>query len=150
MKLKLPKLKLPKLKIPNIKMPRFEFLRAVDWDSISRVTLGALLLIFGLNGIMNWIPHLEMSPRGVDFMMAMSDTGYMLMFVKLVEVICGSLLLMNKYTKLALIAAAPVVLNILAFHFFLDWGGMSMALLLAGLLSHAVWIRRDSYSVLLE
>jgi hypothetical protein len=57
---------------------------------------------------------------------------------------------MNKYTKLALIAAAPVVLNILAFHFFLDWGGMSMALLLAGLLSHAVWIRRDSYSVLLE
>ena len=144
------KLKLPKLKLPKLKMPRFEFLRTIDWDSISRVTLGALLVIFGLNGIMNWIPLPEMSPRGVDFMMAMSDTGYMLMFIKLFEVLCGALLLMNKYTKLALIAATPVVLNVLAFHFFLDWSGMSMALLLTGLLAHAVWIRLASYSVLLE
>jgi|7_EtaG_2_1085326.scaffolds.fasta_scaffold38339_2 hypothetical protein len=150
MKLKLPKLKLPKLKIPKLKMPRFEFLRAIDWEPISRVTLGALLLIFGLNGIMNWIPLPEMNPRGVDFMMAMSNTGYMLLFIKMVEIACGSLLLINKYAKLSLLVAAPVVLNILAFHFFLDWSGMSMALLLTGLLAHGVWIRRDAYRVLLD
>ena len=149
MKFKLPKLKLP-IKLPKIKMPKFQFLRAVDWDSISRVTLGALFLIFGLNGILHLIPLPEMSPSGVDFMMAMSNTGYMLVFVKLIEIICGSLLLLNRYTKLALVMIAPVVANIAAFHFFLDWGGMSMAILLCGLLSHCVWVRRESYSVLLD
>ena len=150
MKLKLPKLKLPKLKIPKLKMPRFEFLRAVDWEPISRVTLGALLLIFGLNGIMNWIPLPEMSPRGVDFMMAMSDTGYLFMLIKIVELVGGAMLLLNKHVKLALLVVAPVVLHIFAFHLFLDWNGMSMATLLAGLLTHAIWIRRESFSVLLD
>lgn len=150
MKLKLPKLKLPKLKIPKLKMPRFEFLRAVDWEPISRVTLGALLFIFGLNGVMNWIPLPEMSARGVDFMMAMSDTGYMFMFIKIIEIVGGAMLLLNKYTKLALLAVAPVVVNIFAFHLFLDWNGMSMATLLLGLLAHGFWIRRESFSALLD
>jgi hypothetical protein len=39
---------------------------------------------------------------------------------KSVEVVSGFLLIINQYVPAALLSSAPVVINILAFHLFLD------------------------------
>ena len=55
---------------------------------------------------------------------------YLMPLVKIIEVVGGALLLANKYVNLAIVLLAPLVVNILAIHIFLDMGGLPMALAL--------------------
>lgn len=86
----------------------------------SRILMGLIYLIFGLNGFFLFIPVPEQSQEASIFLEALINTGYMLYFWKSIEVISGVLLLLNKYTLFAAMIALPVTMNILAFHLFLD------------------------------
>lgn len=56
----------------------------------------------------------------LDFMSALVGSGYLMAMVGLVEVVVGVMLLANKYVPLALLLLAPISVNIVAFHAFLD------------------------------
>ena len=86
---------------------------------IARVLLGLIFTVFGLNGFLNFIPVPPMPEAAGAFMGAMAETGYLLVLVKVTEVVCGVLLLMGRWVPLALTMLAPVVLNIALFHVFL-------------------------------
>jgi hypothetical protein len=58
------------------------------------------------------------------------------------EVIIGAMLISKKWTAFALILLAPISINILLFHLFLDLPGLSVALLIAvlnGVLIYKLW-----------
>jgi hypothetical protein len=117
-----------------------------------RVLLGALFFVFGLNGFLNFIPPpAGPMPQGaVAFGAALVATGYMFPLVKGIEVLCGALLLCNRFVPLALTLLAPVVVNILAFHVFLASDGVGMAALVVLLEGGLAWLYRDAFAPLLS
>ena len=96
---------------------------------IARVLLGLILLIFGLNGFLQFMPMPEMSTEAGELMGALASAGYFFPIIAIVEIIVGVLLLINKYIALALIVLFPIMLNALLFHLFLDIAGIGAAAL---------------------
>ena len=85
-----------------------------------RVVLGLIFTVFGLNGFFHFIPMPEMSAGAGSFLGALADSGYMFPVLKITEIACGVLLLIGRWVPLALTILAPVVLNIVLFHVFLE------------------------------
>ena len=99
-------------------------------ETPSRLFLGVLYFVFGLNGFFTLIPVPEMAPEAERFMRALLETGYMLYLWKGVEVLAGVLLLLNRHVLVASLLVAPVTLNIFCFHLFLEPQGRPLAILL--------------------
>ncbi|MEX0721711.1 MAG: hypothetical protein WD059_13645 [Balneolaceae bacterium] len=81
----------------------------------ARIILGAIFLIFGLNGFYVFIPVPEFHP----FMEILVSSGY-IYFIKTAEVVGGILLLTNRLVPLALIILAADIINITIYHVLLD------------------------------
>ncbi len=96
---------------------------------VVRILFGLLLLIFGLNGFLQFMPFPEMSEQAGKFIGALAETGYIFPIIALLEIIVGVLLLSNKYLALALILIFPIILNAFLFHLFLDIPGIGAALI---------------------
>ena len=103
---------------------------------IARVVLGLPLVVFGLNGFLGVIPVPKMTPEAEAFLRALVDTGYMLQFWKGTEVICGLTILTGLWLPLALVVISPVMLNIVAFHLWLDPNPATMSLVALMVASH--------------
>lgn len=86
----------------------------------ARVVLGLIFTVFGLNGFLHFIPMPEMSQEAGGFLGALAASGYMFPVLKVTEIACGVLLLIGRWVPLALTILAPVVLNIVLFHVFLE------------------------------
>jgi uncharacterized membrane protein YphA (DoxX/SURF4 family) len=118
---------------------------------VSRVLMGLMFFVFGLNGFLNFIPPpAEPMPEAVaSFMGAIMKTGYMLPLIKGTEVLVGALLLLNRFVPLALVLIAPVIVNIVAFHAFLAPSSIVMALVILALEIYLAWAYRKAYYSLL-
>ena len=94
---------------------------------ILRSLLGLVYLIFGLNFFFHFIP---MPPPGKDaagaFEGGLFGAGYFFPFMKVIEILSGVFLLINKYTALFVLIIFPVTLNIFLFHAFLEPSGIPM------------------------
>lgn len=77
-------------------------------------------------------PSFPENSEASKFMTSLGATGYILPIVGALEVYIGGLLILKKWVPFALILLAPISVNILLFHFFLDLsGGMIGALVVA-------------------
>lgn len=115
-----------------------------------RIVLGLILVLFGLNKFLNFMPAPEFSPEAMGFFGALLETGYMMPLVALVEIISGALLLAGRYVPLALLLLAPVVVNIVLFHLFLDLASIPPALLVTVLWLVLVFAHRDTWKHVLQ
>ncbi|PWU22051.1 MAG: hypothetical protein C5B49_01460 [Bdellovibrio sp.] len=88
---------------------------------IVRITFGAYILFWGLNGWFGWLPIPRNAIRFESFMTALAETGYLLEIVKVIEVLSGVLLLVGWQVPLALLALAPVVFVICSAHLWLNF-----------------------------
>jgi putative oxidoreductase len=95
---------------------------------VARLLLGLLFFFFGLNGFFHFLPVPPMSEKAGTFFAGMVATGYFLPLLAGTQVVCGALLLAGAFVPLALIVLAPVILNIVLFHIFVDTAGLPMAL----------------------
>ena len=116
----------------------------------ARVILGLTFVVFGLNGFFHFIPNPEASEPMTAFMTALGETGYFMVVVKLVEVISGLMILTGRFLPLGLILLAPVSVNILLVHVFLDQTGLPTAIVIIVLQLFLAWAYRDSYSDVLR
>lgn len=96
--------------------------------TVARYLLGFIFLVFGLNGFLHFIPMAP--PPGVagQFMGALFVSHY-LVVIFLFELIPALLLLINRYTPLALAILAPIIVNIFFFHAFMAPSGLPLAIL---------------------
>ena len=109
---------------------------------VLRLLLGLILIVFGTNKFFQFIPSPPMEGPPADFMGALFVTGYMFPMIAITEIIAGLLLLINKWTGLALILTATISLNIVLFHLVLAPAGIAAAALVAVLnvvLIYANW-----------
>ena len=119
-----------------------------DLTKTTRVFLGVILTIFGLNGFLGFLPLPPLEGAALDFVGALAATGYFLPLVKLTEITCGVLLLANRYVPLALAILTPVLVNILAFHYFLAPSGLLVPIALVLGTAYLAWKNRLSYAPL--
>lgn len=102
-----------------------------SFTKILRLLLGLGLIIFGLNKFFGFMPMPELPENAGSFMASLKATGYVLPIVGFLEVVIGLLLLFNKAVPFALLLLAPISINILLFHLFLDLPGISGAIVIA-------------------
>lgn len=95
--------------------------------SILRVSLGLPMVVFGLNGFLQFIPMPEIGPEAGAFMGAIASTGTFFPLISLVEIAAGALLLLNKATPLALLLVFPILICAVLYHLALDPGGILFA-----------------------
>jgi uncharacterized membrane protein YphA (DoxX/SURF4 family) len=118
--------------------------------TIARVLTGLVWVVFGLNGFLQFLPLPPMGPRAGAFMGALAATGYMFPLIKGVEVIGGALLLGNRFVPLALTLLAPGLVNILAFHLFLEPSGLPLPIVLLALEIYLARKYRHAFRPLLQ
>jgi len=117
---------------------------------ILSVIYGLFLLIFGLNGFLNFFPLPEMTEEAGTFAGSLAQTGYIFPIVGALQVIIGILLTINKFRPLALIVIFPIMLNAFLLHLFLDPAGIAGSLV-AIILNVFLFIAyRESYKNLFQ
>lgn len=115
----------------------------------SRLGLGFVFTVFGLNGFLGFLPQPEMPGEAGAFLGALAATGYMFPLIKGTEVVAGLLLLSNRYVPLALTLLAPITVNILLFHSLLA-PALALPLLLIVAQLYLAWVNRASFQGLLR
>ncbi len=117
---------------------------------IVRILLGLILTVFGLNGFLQFMPMPEMTPEAGELMGALAKAGYFFPIIAIVEILVGVLLLINKYTAIALIVLFPIMLNAFLFHLFLDIAGIGAAALAITLNVFLFITNKDKYKGILQ
>jgi putative oxidoreductase len=120
------------------------------FTKILRLLLGVSLLIFGINKFIGFIPMFEMPVAAANFMESLETTGYALYVVAVLEIIIGFLLLLNKWVPFALVLLAPISVNILLFHIFLDVSDIFVAIVIASLNAILIYKYWKSYRSLFQ
>ena len=75
---------------------------------------------------------------------------YLLPTVKVIELLCGVAFLTGRFVPLATVLIAPIIVNIVLLHAFLDPKGLPVALFLVIANSFVAYANRDSYKPLLR
>src|SRR5438270_8564791 len=97
---------------------------------VARILMGAMFLVFGLNGFFHFIPAPPISGLAGEFSHALSASGY-IYFISGVQVIAGFLLLANQFVPLSLVLLGPVIVNIIVFHLCMQPSGLPPGLVVA-------------------
>ncbi len=114
--------------------------------TIGRVLLGLPFLVFGLNGFFAFMPMPEHGEAAGSFLGALAAAGYMFPLIKGIEVLVGLLLLTGRFVPLALTLLAPITINIVAFHAFLEPASLALPLVLTVLHIYLAWAYRESFA----
>lgn len=115
--------------------------------AIARFLLGLPLVVFGLNGFLNFIPQPEtaLPPGAEKFSVALLESGYMMPLIGATLLTVGVLLVLNRFVPLALVLFAPFIVNSLAFHLFLEPTGLVPAGVFLALHLYLAWAYRAAW-----
>lgn len=118
--------------------------------TIISTILGIMLINFGLNIFLRFMPTGELTAPAGEFMGALVKAGYIMPLVALVEIITGFSILLGIYRALSLIILFPIALNALLFHLFLDLGNTFFALLLVAMNLYLMFAYKEKYDSILK
>ena len=113
---------------------------------ILRTILGLGLIVFGLVKLIqfDFMPSPTFTDDSSTFMDSL-NTGYVLTVVGILEILIGMLLIFNKWVPFALILLAPITINVLLFHLFLDPPGLILAIIVVFLNAILIYKHWKSY-----
>ena len=117
---------------------------------IVRILLGLLVLIFGLNKFLQFMPMPPLPEAAGEFMGALTKSGYLIQAVAIVEIITGIMLLINRFQALALVILFPVLLNAFWFHLFLDPAGIAGAFIAMAMNHFLFFANKEAYKPMLK
>ncbi len=117
---------------------------------VARLLFGLVFTVFGLNVFVSFMPVPEMSEAAGSFFGALLGSGYLVPLLGVTELTAGIFLLAGVLVPLALTLLAPVVVNIVLFHVFLDPAGMPIAILVLVLEVFLAWAYRASFRGVLD
>lgn len=116
-----------------------------QFTKITRIFLGIILVLFGINKLYQFIPLPQPPEEASAFISSLAHTGYMLTLIAVAEIIIGLLLIFKLWVPFALLLLVPLSLNILLFHLFLDVPGIGAALLVVALNAILLYKSRKRY-----
>jgi uncharacterized membrane protein YphA (DoxX/SURF4 family) len=121
-------------------------------NTIIRIGLGLLLLVFGLNKFFWFMPDFEFGDNvgAANLFQAFTDSGYMWPLVGGLEAVVGILLIIKKAFPAALLALIPISVNVVLFHAVLDPPNIVPALLVAILNGYLIARNWDQFRHLVK
>src|SRR5260370_21857151 len=113
---------------------------------IARSLLGLILVVFGSNMFLHFIP-MPPPPEGAgrDFMTALFVSHY-LYVVGALQVVGGFLLFTGRWTPLGLALVRPVIVNIVCFHALMAPAGLPMAIVVSVFALFLLWHYRKNFA----
>jgi hypothetical protein len=98
---------------------------------ISRILLGFIYLVFGLDYFLHFIPYQpNHTGRVAAFKAALWGTRYFYPMIKSIQIVAGMSLLINLYAPFFAVVLFPISLNVLLYHTFLVPSGWLMGVFL--------------------
>jgi putative oxidoreductase len=116
---------------------------------IAQYLAGVIFLVFGLNGLLNFIPLPPPGGIAGQFMGALYASHFLVVIFAF-QIIAAVLLLVNRYVPLAVAVLAPVMVNILCFHALMAPSGLPLALFVAALLAVIFFDVRPAFTGLFQ
>jgi putative oxidoreductase len=113
---------------------------------IARILLGLVFFVFGLNGFLQFIPVGTLPPGLAGQFMTVLLQSHYVFVISAFQLAGGVLLLVNRYVPLALALLAPVLVNIISYHLFLDSTGLPVALVVLILWGFLAFRHRQHFS----
>ena len=126
---------------------------------IIRIGLGLILLLFGFNKFFWFLqdfdfsgyPEAEYLFNSLRFSWSKSvGKGYLMNLVGLIEIIVGLLLVAKKWVPFALIMLAPISINLVLFHAFLNIPSIGPAIIVLVLNAYLMYKNWDSFQPLFK
>ena len=118
-------------------------------STISRLLLGLVFTVFGLNGFLNLFSTGPVPPLAGQFLGALVQSHF-ISVVLVIEIIGGLALLLNRMTPLALTLLAPVIFNILLFHITMAPAGLPPAIFVTILWLVVAYRVREAFAGLFQ
>jgi putative oxidoreductase len=100
--------------------------------TVIRYVFGPAMIFFGSSNLFQLLPQHQFQGAAGRLMLAFTTSGYILQAVGFIQLLLGLALLFNRYIPLALLLFAPIVVNVLLFHVFLDLKSVLMAVPVIG------------------
>jgi len=98
---------------------------------ISRILLGCIYVVFGLDYYLHFIPYQpHHTGRVAAFKAALVGVGYFYPMIKSIQIVGGISLLTNRYAPFFAVVLFPISLNVLLYHTILVPSGWLMGVLL--------------------
>lgn len=121
--------------------------------NIARIILALVFFVFGFSYFFTPAESmvLDLNTSSGQFMSALLATGYFLPFLKFVEGLAGFMLFFKRWTPLALIVLAPIIINIALANTLLapiSSFGIGIALAIVVIAVFLAWYHRDKYAPL--
>ena len=128
-------------------------------QTILRLGLGLMLLLFGLNKFLWFLQDFDFSgyPEAKHLFNALrfsgaeaNGKGYIMNLVGLTEVIVGLLLVIKKWVPFALVMLVPISINLVAFHLFVNLPNIGPALVVAFVNTYLIYKNWNAYRSMFE
>ena len=113
-----------------------------------QIILGLYLVFITIAGVFQLLPPPAFNEAGTAFLNALFATGYVLYLMQIVFFLAGLMFIFNKWSAFGAVLLAPITVNILAFHIFLDFMGWWMALIFAILNAYLIIIHWPRYKMI--
>ena len=114
---------------------------------IVRVIFGIMLIALGSFSFMN-LPIPGYPPKAKAFLVALGNTGYLNYAIGVVFIIVGLMFVLRRYVALGALLLAPITVNIILFHIFLDIKSIILGLVVALLNIFIAYTEWDKYKLL--
>ena len=114
----------------------------------ARLLLGLIFFVFGLNGLLHFLPTPPMPAGAGAFVGGLASSGYFFPLLKVTEIVAGALLLTGVLVPFALTLLAPIIVNITAFHLVLAPGNYGVVAAILAAEIYLAWTHRQAFAPL--
>lgn len=114
------------------------------------ITLGVILLIFGLNKGLNFFSPPPPPESALSFWGGIVSCSFILPTVMVVEILAGLSLIFGRFVKLSLLMMLPITYGILMYHIIYDISGGVIPAVIVIIQSYLIYKNRKSYKNLLS
>ena len=119
-----------------------------------QILFGLYLVFFGVIGyipaLLQALPQPQYNDAALGFITALFATGYLIHLISIIFVLSGLMFIFNKWSAFGAVLLAPITVNIILFHLFLDFTGWWMVLILAILHIYLLVIHWPRYKPMFE
>lgn len=117
---------------------------------VVRSLMGLLFLFASITFLFGLITPPPLTGAMKTFTEGMAASGYMLPTVKVLELLCGLAFVTGRFVPLATVLIAPIIVNIVGVHVFIDTKGLPIAIFLVLANSFVAWHHRENYKPLFK
>jgi len=119
-------------------------------NKIARLSLGFILIYFGLNKFFNFLDIYFINQRTQELISTLSNTGFFFEFLGGLIIIVGIFLILNRFVPLALTVLAPFSIGITLFHIFYDMSNCTFSFVIFVLNVYLIYDNWGKFKILLS